>query len=118
MIPDFFFLAAWLLGNDRDIAFFSFSFFLCSRATGSLEYRKTAKAEPKPHGALFVRGGARRLCRERKKTTRKIGPTESVPAEGFILDCPRLSQLLRPSPRPRAAQEKFLTESGALCRQC
>lgn len=24
-----------------------------------------------------------------KKMTQKIGPTESVPAEGFILDCTR-----------------------------
>lgn len=84
-----------LLGNDRDTVDFSLlRFFSCSHTTGSLEYRKTAKTEPKPLGVLFVRSGARRLCRERKKMARKIGPTESVPAEGFILDCTHYSQLL------------------------
>lgn len=83
-----------LLGNDRDIAVEFFFFFSVPTQQSNLEYRETAKAEPKPDGALFVRGGARRLCRERKKMARKIGPTESVPAEGFILDCIHLSQFL------------------------
>lgn len=58
-----------LLGNDRDatVEFFFFSLLHCSHSASSLEDRKTTKAEAKPHGALFMRGGVRRLCQRKKR---------------------------------------------------
>lgn len=78
-----------LLGNDRDATVEFFFSLHCSHSASSLEDRKTTKAEAKPHGALFMRGGVATLPEKEKKMAQKIGPTESVPAEGFILDCTR-----------------------------